>query len=62
MSDKVIACSAFVAIQVPCNVVSAALAGRAQARTSPVEIINQHIFEVRRCMTTSPAVLHRSTV
>ena len=41
-------CSAFVAIQVPCNVVSAALAGSAQARTSPVEIINQHIAEVRR--------------
>src|SRR5262245_13591961 len=61
MSDKVIGYFAvlfrFRRDQVPCNIVSAALAGSALTRTSPV--INQLSAEVRRCMTNSPSVLHR---
>ena len=65
MSDKVIGCFAVLfrlcRDPSPLQVVWASLAGSAQARTSPVQIINQYIAEVSRCMTTSPVVVPRST-
>jgi hypothetical protein len=44
-------CVEGIAVQVPCSFSSASSAGGAKAETSPVPRINQHIAEVRRCMT-----------